>query len=76
MAIVVDSLIPADEVSRLDYQILTTLQIERQTRCRYPFATKSGTELYTLQRRLLCSYSMNFVSQMRVQLTGNVLLTM
>ena len=70
MAIVVGSPIPADELGNLD-DILTTFQIEWQTRCRYPFTTKAGAELYTLQWRLLCSYSMNFVSQMRVQLTGN-----
>ena len=63
MAIVVGSPIPVAGLDPLD-KILTTVQMEWQARCRYPFATKSGAELYTLQWRLLCSYSMNFVSQM------------
>jgi len=75
MAIVVGSPTPATKFDALD--ILITVQMEWQTRCRCPFATKSGAELYdTLQWRLLCSYSMTFVSQMLVHLAGNVLLTM
>jgi len=74
MVIVVGSPIPANKLILLD-DILTTQQMEWKTHCKYPFTTKSGAERYTLQWWLLCSYSMNFVSQMQVQITGNVLLT-
>ena len=70
MAIVFGSPIPAGNLSLLD-DILKTLQMEWQTRCAYLFAMESIAELYTPQWRLLCSYSMNFVSQMRLRLTGN-----